>query len=751
MSVRVNLTPSKRSVIRHQKTISEYINYERPPEDDILHKLYQYRRKKSSHTSPVKEVNFNSTDKSLPAYRRPVSAPNNNLIASALLTNEISPLKVTSSNLLIEQSVERLYRGSRPAHQYSNSHNTALFKLAEVKCESKVREVETNIIKLEEEMGNKLLDDLLYLKSLKFDLELNWEIVQGKDNFPPENKIGVFYVLQDKIKNSNMLGRMRRFNIDDIAQELKECTRLFRDVLRGIMCKGAEDEAILMEMLWKVIMKVIDGCIGLHELSLSSVIECTRARLRSLSEENSNKLRKVCEEFKIKEERLARDIAGLTKNISEISKEKHEINKALNDKSRILSELTEIESQEKACVELRTLLGKLTSYINESEIEQTKQENVLNYISIAMKSSHLLQKPPDTRAGATETNWVLQESYLPENEFPVVSSYPLHSILTKKVKVPPRLNAISLCQSALENCDGQLSFYKELVIYLLSLYKDKESVVTAIRGIYQQIVHDDSISARLFLMLLNNSQSSFMKIEQSMFKINLLFIKNSENSEMALPKLIEFLQNYMSEERVFCEDLLECLSQIYAEKDLYLILLYRIQIAIEKAGKGLKGCNGSDFIPIAEFADWARDKLNLWMCSNDIRLFLTKQSNNISMLSLTSNENQTPIKIKEIKIDKEGLLLAFGTVAYKNYHTSCTQINAVDKIEDFQSFKEALCKFQREIPERSIFHSFAEVILGTPISDIFEKILNFEFISLNISENLKSRKKQGKQGKKSKK
>lgn len=52
-----------------------------------------------------------------------------------LKPKELSPLKLTNSQVFLEQSVDRLYKGSRPTTQSVDMQNTPLFQLAEVVCE----------------------------------------------------------------------------------------------------------------------------------------------------------------------------------------------------------------------------------------------------------------------------------------------------------------------------------------------------------------------------------------------------------------------------------------------------------------------------------------------------------------------------------------------------------------------------------------------------------------------------------------
>ena len=220
---------------------------------------------------------------------------------------------------------------------------------------------------------------------------------------------------------------------------------------------------------------------------------------------------------------------------------------------------------------------------------------------------------------------------------------------------------------------------------------------------------------------------------------------------MNLPKFIEFLHGHLPEERAFCEDLLENISRLYTNKDLHSTILYRFQIAGEKFGKNIKNLVENDTIQIAEFSEWAKNKLGWWVSDNDLNVFLNNFSITVPVISLLSSEQSVPDKIKEIKIEKDAFLLAFLNIAYKNYDNNFNQQESLGKIEDFNIFKETLAKVQREIPEKKILHSFSELILGTDISEILENVLDFEFVNLKIVDSFKSKKKAGKQAKKIKK
>ena len=357
------------------------------------------------------------------------------------------------------------------------------------------------------------------------------------------------------------------FTLEKIVNELKECSRLFRDILRAITSKCGEDEAIMIDMLWKVMIKIMDESISMHEHSLNSVIECTKSKLKFISEDYSKNLRKLKDESDSKIFDLNKQIFNLSSEIAAINKEKTELNRALYDKTKTLAELTEIESQEKACVDLRALLKKLSSYIDESESEQTKQVTTLYHLSNMIKAADVLRKPPECASVNTQTNWTINESYLSELFSPITSSYSLSTILVTHVKAPHKLNALTLCHQALDNCDGHLNFYKELMICLLDQYKDAETIFNSIRGIYLHLLTEKTNASKFYLLLLTNCRVCTLKIEQIVVKLNLLFIKTSETNFMTLAKFIEFLQSYLAEEKSYCEEVLEMITKNSSEKE----------------------------------------------------------------------------------------------------------------------------------------------------------------------------------------
>lgn len=750
MYLRNSRSPVKKITARHYKNISEYMSHHKSTEEDIISQLHKYRKQKSRVSSPQREPKLNQTEKTLSSHLRPVSAQFTNSIFSALKSQELSPLKLTNSQVLLEQSVDRLYRGSRPATQSMDIQNTPLFKLAEVVCERKIGEIELQLKNEDEAISKTLINDLIYLKPLKFDLELNWEIARGKEVLATEKKLGIYYVLQDKMVHPLPVGSVNTFNLDVIVGELRECSRLFRDILRGIACKKAEDEAVMMEMLWKVMMKLIDTCFGKHEHALNCVIECTKSKLKYMHDDFSNKLREKTQEFDTKCANFTKEIENLTIQIKALTKEKYELNKSLNDKTKTLIELTETESTEKACVELRGLLNKLSSYISESESEQTKQVSTLNHLSFMIKAAAIIRKKPETCNSQTQTTWQISESFLPEMDVPVLSKYPLYQIFIKNFKVPPKFNAITLCNNALENCDGQLSFYLELMIFLQTFYKDRDSIVQNLRGIYQQLQIESSNSAKFYHLLLSNSKPSYIKVEQIIFKLHNLFSKNSENNSMTISKFFEFLQNFLPEERGFCEEILEIITKSYGEKDQYSIILHRYFLAVEKLGKGPKGIADHENISGAEFQEWAKHKLNWWVSLSDLGIF-TKHHQNTAFSSLSILESSIPDKIKDLKIEKDAFLLAALNISYAKFKKNETQNETIEVIDEYHTFKEIISRTTKEISDKKLQHCFSELILGNSYEDILEKILDFEFIELKICESPKAKKKVVKVLKKGKK
>ena len=743
MSLRPKYIPQKRSITRHIKRISEVSVPINVPEEDLLSQLRKYRRNKSKNS--VNEESLSRTEKNLGSYIRPGSAGNTVNFFNSVRTQEVIPAglrserKKNSANnlMLLEQSVDRLYRGSRPQTQGIDMQKSALFQLAEVVCEKKIQAVEESLKASDEKTNKGILNDLNFLKSLRFDLDLNWEIARGKELTPNQNRLGVFYALEEKLKSPANIGPTNYFTLEPILSELKECSRLFRDILRGIMTKGAEDEGVLMEMLWKVIFRIIDECLAKHEYSLNSVIECTKSKLKIVNETYKLQIQKQTEEFHTQKAELEKQLAANNDQIKNLTFERNEFMRLVNEKSRTIIELTEIESQEKACIELRSLLGKLSSYITESETEQNTQVAALNHLSFVIKAADIMREKPKMVNIETQTNLQVSDSFLPELQNPLFSKYPLFPVLIINAKVPKKLNAVTLCTSAFEECDGQKQFYIELIMFLLSMYKDKNTLFQNLQGIYQNLQTDRSIQARFYLTLLNNSKKSVLKIEQNMFKLASLFDKNSESGVMNFVKFLEFLQNFLPDEKHFCEEVLEEVTQNFMEKDWKAIIQYRFIMIYEKLPKNIKVLIEHDGLTFHEFLDWANNKLLIWATEKEIKFFYDSQNNPNANLLFGP---EIPERIKELRIDKENFLLSFIKVSLKKFNRCEEDNKNIENIVEFLQFKEALAKENKEISERLATNCFAEVLLGTPYEEVQEKVLDYDFSGLKISESPRGKK-----------
>lgn len=738
----MSLKPSfqKKSVSRHVKRISECSVQDKPKEEDILNQLRKYRRQKSRNS--VNEDSLSRTEKSLGTYLRPGSAGNGGSIFSAIKTQELFPIQPDKkprgqvNQVFIEQSVDRLYRGSRPQTQSIDLQKTAFFQLADVVCDKKVEQLEASLKVLDESSNKSILNDLIYLKPLRFDLELNWEIARGKDILPNESRMGVFYALEDKLKNPANVGPLNSFSLEPIVKELKDCTRLFRDILRGIMTKGADDEGVLIEMLWKVLFGIIDKALAKHEYSLNSVIECTKARIKETNEKFTEIVERKTREYNSMKEKLDKQVVSCLEQINVLTHEKNEFIRMVNEKSRTIVELTEVESQEKACVELRQLLGKLSSYITESESEQNKQVATLNHLSFVIRAADILREKPQTTSEGCQTEIQVSESHLPELHTPIFSSHPMFPIFIKHIKVPPKYNAVTLCTSAFEECDGQRQYYIELIMFLLSMYKEKETLFSNLRGIYCHLLTESSLQAKFFLTLLNNSQKSYLPIEQNMFKLSAIFDKCSESGSMTIPKFIDFLQNYLQEERSFSEELLQSVTHNFPERDWSVIFDYRLSIAYEKITKPVKAMIEHENLSLSEFIEWARNKVQIWATDKELtEFFKAKTGFTPSSWFLFD----TTERIKETRVEKENFLLAFINV-------SLEKVNNKRKVEfegvsEFYKFKEIILTHCPEISEKMVTNSFAEAILGTSFEEIQEKVLAYDFSGLKISDSPKPKRK----------
>lgn len=260
---------ANRTFSRYSQRLSEvsphHNTFDFHKEHDLLSQLSTYKAmNRTRHTSPNKsefsysaspqkrEIRSSFEYKSDSQYRATTAPYNYSILRAARLVEMTPPDHNVSKNSSQDKSNERLYRGARvQLRTNSKERDSPLFKLADVVSDSKETEFETELILKEKKECSQFVDSLNFMKDLRFDLELNFDIVRGKDENNDTKMLGNYFNLEEKLKNYDSLSikNMKKYKDEDFVMMLRDYNRILRDTLRALKGKNADDEAIMVEML----------------------------------------------------------------------------------------------------------------------------------------------------------------------------------------------------------------------------------------------------------------------------------------------------------------------------------------------------------------------------------------------------------------------------------------------------------------------------------------------------------------------
>ena len=273
-------------------------------------------------------------------------------------------------------------------------------KLETILSDSKAKELDSVNYELEEASLQAYLSNIRILKELKNDLFLNFQVSRSKKLWNHININGLVYTLQDKlILNSNE----GPFDFSNFSKELSSLNEPIRELIRLFLSRDLNNGAELLELLWKLIIKLLDNAAYSHFFNLSLQTDKAQADSRSiflkkeqeisLLKDNHNKiLAKITQENKELKESL-KDFKIKADILKNNLKEKNDEFNILYEHGNRLNDMKD----------LKKLLVGFDSFIMDTENEQRKQINTLQSIANLIDSTKSLAEGVKISCKATQT------------------------------------------------------------------------------------------------------------------------------------------------------------------------------------------------------------------------------------------------------------------------------------------------------------------------------------------------------------
>lgn len=640
------------------------------PSQDILQRLKDYRASSVlKHSSPVKlGQKIMKIQGQAPSSRsyRPASSPYN----EGMLGVKSSEKPTHRSNNLSrdlyyqEKSVERLYKGSRILADN-------LVQFSENKSEMLIQRTTSGEIL-------EYMNSIRVLYPLRFDLELNYEVVKGDSKIDQHTMLGDYYSLKEKI---DTLLNKSQDNIKDLSSKeflaiLQDYNRVLRHVLLNLKLNNHDDEATIIEMLWRVIIKLIDNALILHEQIVIDLSNKMREKVKKVTNEYQDKLNKLENESKAQIDDLEKKIQKLQETVKNLNSTILTKDKNIQERDERMNELMEGTNRDKSCIEMTRILKKLDAYISETEDQQHKQVAALSGISHVMSLAENFDNKPKSSVKNIQSDLSLPINPFPELTIPILSRNLFYSLQPAQ-KILDKERVLAYLNSCLDECGGDELFIDKLGVQLVEKIGVKSDLENVLSNIGRILLAPDCTKTRFFSRILGFPMKLYRPFELCLLKINqCLFGIDGKNNEGLLPlnKVIELFLSILPGHQVQVQNLISKLNYfIDFQIDLKLqtwVLICRFYYAFEKTKKPLKfhmealdskkeGVSKKYVVLSSTFVDWIKGKLNIWMKDSEISLLVNYFGGDLMRIStILERFSAAHIeKCKEVFVDKDEILL----------------------------------------------------------------------------------------------
>lgn len=681
-----NLLLSKRSALKHYNLISKYTP-ESFTQDNLILELKNYRISKSKRNSPtkLKTPTFKTQRLCNTDDFRPVTA-------------EFScPATVRREKL--KKKHERLIE----AYRFSIENDKKSLSIS-----STVPQLRT------------FLESLQFVTPLKIDIELNAEVVKNK-KVTSEKSSGLYGLLIDHMSNESKHPK----NSDEILDLLKEYCGVFRDILRTLSDKDADEEVVNLELLWRMVIKCLDSSLLLQETTVNELIRSTSKQIEEITEKAEQDMQEQKSSLEAMQNSLKIQINEQLKTIKMLKRENYFTDKLLKQKEAYICELLEPVSQDQSCEMMRSALKKLSSYITESEIEQIKQVNTLRDLSTIMAVAEEINKGPESVIVSTQTEWNFVESPLPGLAQPVLSLHPLLPFYKyERIKYPESIHSelMQICENCLVTGDGNLEFYNEVLLAIGSSFKTKDKIAPAIVEMVNMLGTEINTAKKLFQRLLKLKGNLDFHTETAVLSLAKSLIPICEGKFIGYGKLIDFLIA-LDEDRKIIENLLQSLDYYNGtlQEDRFSSLIFRLYHTLSKT-KTL------DSLPERsrpdDFKDFLKNTANWFVSEPDLNYFLTNLSLEADFNAmLTSAAN----KLSNYKVDKNSVLLGYLKEISKKVKTVEVGMSNLWEEENIDKFIENARNMRKDCNDKNLRLGYVWNMMEKSRSEILIKLWDYDF------------------------
>jgi hypothetical protein len=137
--------------------------------------------------------------------------------------------------------------------------------------------------------------------------------------------------------------------------------------LISLRAKNCQDEAVLLELFWRVVVKFMDNAFSMHFRKITESCEDTQHATRTKVETLQKELLTQQREFSEASAEYQDEINQLKNRLKSAKLESHEFEELLISSNSKLAQLTDISRRDRAVAEFNYLMERLSDLITETE------------------------------------------------------------------------------------------------------------------------------------------------------------------------------------------------------------------------------------------------------------------------------------------------------------------------------------------------------------------------------------------------
>lgn len=373
-----------------------------------------------------------------PDFRhRPISAP----YAPAPASKRPNTARDPNAAIKQEYSIQRLFKGSRATLiSFADITDNPAFKFSNLEEAGKVHEMASLQQRKESIQHRDLTQSLQIFTELRFDLDFNYDLCTDSACDAGEIPPGLLVTLQEQAKGA--AGQQHDQLIEFCTREalgskLKDYTQHMRTLLRCLKGRGMPSESSVLELLWKLVVKLFDSALVVHDLQLQQTVEIAKYRARAEVERRRRELEALSLELEHKEEGHRDQVLRLNEHIKSLLATKQSLEEHLEERQTAITKLQSVTTREESVREMSQFYVKMDKFLTEAESEQEKQLNALQDISTVMEEVHKLDQKQPCSSDETQTEWTLRDCKveMPVLAQPILSLHPYYSIVCEAERV----------------------------------------------------------------------------------------------------------------------------------------------------------------------------------------------------------------------------------------------------------------------------------------------------------------------------